>query len=42
MRKAYKILVGQPERKRRLRRPRRIGEENIRMDLRVIGWEGVD
>jgi hypothetical protein len=42
MKNAYKILVGQPEGKRSCRRPRRRWEDNIRMDLREIGWEGVD
>jgi hypothetical protein len=39
---AYKILVGKPEGKRLLGRPRRRWEDNIRMDLRETGWEGVD
>jgi hypothetical protein len=42
MRNSYKILVGKTEVKRRLRRPRRRWEDNIRTDLRGIGWEGVD
>jgi hypothetical protein len=42
MRWAYNVLVGKPERKRSLGRPRHIWEDNIRMDLREIGWEGVD
>jgi hypothetical protein len=42
IRNAYKILVGKPERKRPLGRPRRRWEDNIRMDLREIGWEVVD
>jgi hypothetical protein len=42
MRNAYKIVVGKPERKRSLGKPRRRWEDNIRMDLREIGWEGVD
>jgi hypothetical protein len=41
-RKVYSILVGKPERKRTLRRPRRRWEDGIRMDLREIGWGGVD
>jgi hypothetical protein len=41
-RNAYEIFVGKPEGKRPLGRPRRRWEDNIRMDLRVIGWEGVD
>jgi hypothetical protein len=39
---AYKIFVGRPERKRPIGRPRRRWEDNIRMYLREIGWEGVD
>jgi hypothetical protein len=42
MRNAYNILVGKPEEKRPLGRRRRKWEDNIRMDLREIGWEGVD
>jgi hypothetical protein len=42
MRNAYKILVGKPEGKRPLGRPRQRWEDNIRMDLREIGWEGMD
>jgi len=42
VRNAYRILVGKPEEKRRLRRHRRRWEDNIRMDPREIGWEGVD
>jgi hypothetical protein len=40
--KSYRILVGKPEGKRPLGRPRRKREENIRMDLREIGWGGMD
>jgi hypothetical protein len=36
-RKVYKILVGKPEGKRPLGRPRRRWEDGIRMDLREIG-----
>jgi hypothetical protein len=39
---AYGILVGKPEGKRPLGRPRRRWEDNIRMDLREIGWRGMD
>jgi hypothetical protein len=39
---AYRILVGKPERKRPLGRPRRRWVDNIKMDLRVIGWDGMD
>jgi hypothetical protein len=35
-------LVANPEGKRPLRRPRHRWEDNIRMDLREVGWEGVD
>jgi hypothetical protein len=41
-RNAYRILVGKPEGKRPLGRPRRRWEDNIRMDLRDIGWGGMD
>jgi len=37
-----KVLVGNPQRKRPLRRPRHSWVDNIRMDLREIGWEVVD
>jgi hypothetical protein len=36
-RKVYKFLVGKPERKRPLGRPRRMWENGNRMDLREIG-----
>jgi hypothetical protein len=41
-RHAYRILVGQPEGKRPLGRPRRRWVDNIKIDLRKIGWDGVD
>jgi hypothetical protein len=41
-RNAYWILVGTQEGKRPLGRPRRRWVDNIKMDLREIGWEGVD
>ena len=34
---AYRVLVGKPERKRPLGRPRRRWEDNIKMDLREVG-----
>jgi hypothetical protein len=37
----YKILVGQPEGKRPLGKSKHRWEDNIRMDLREIGWEDV-
>jgi hypothetical protein len=40
MRNAYEILVGKPEGKRPLGRPRRGWEDNIAMDLKETGWEG--
>jgi hypothetical protein len=42
MRNANKILVGKLEGKRPLGRPRCKWEDNIRMNLRELGWEGVD
>jgi hypothetical protein len=41
-RNAYRILVGKPEGKRPLGRQRRRWEDNIEMDLREIGWGGMD
>jgi hypothetical protein len=41
-RKVYKFLVGQPEEKSPLGRPRRRWENGIRMDVREIGLGGVD
>jgi hypothetical protein len=38
--KVYKVLVGKPEGKRPLGRPRRRWEDGIRMDLREIGVGG--
>jgi hypothetical protein len=40
-RNAYRILVGKPEGKRPLRRPRRRWEDIIKMELRKIGWDRV-
>jgi hypothetical protein len=39
-RNAYRILVGKPEGKRPLGRPRRRWVDNIKMDLGEIGWDG--
>jgi hypothetical protein len=39
---AYRLLVGKPERKRPLGRPRRRWVDNIRMDLGEVGLGGVD
>jgi hypothetical protein len=41
-RKVYKVLVGRPEGKRPLGRPRNRWEDGIRMDLRETGWGAVD
>jgi hypothetical protein len=38
---AYRILVGMPEGKRSLGRPRRRWVNNIKMDLREIGSDGM-
>jgi hypothetical protein len=38
----YSILVGTPEGKRPLGRPRRRRVDNIKMNLREIGWGGMD
>jgi hypothetical protein len=40
--KLYEVLVGKPEGKRPLGRPRRRWEDGIRMDLREIDWEDVE
>jgi len=37
----YRVVVGKPEGKRQLGRPRRIWEDNIKMDLQKVGW-GMD
>jgi hypothetical protein len=41
-RKPYKILVGEPERKRPLGKPRRRLVHDIKIDLREKGWDGMD
>jgi hypothetical protein len=38
-RNVYKILVGKPEGKRPLGRPRHRWVDNIKIDLREIGWD---
>jgi hypothetical protein len=38
----YRVLMGKPEGKRSVGRPRRRWEDGIRMDLREIGWGSVD
>jgi hypothetical protein len=41
-RNAYKLLVGKPEGRRPLGRPRHSWLDNIRMDLGEVGWGDVD
>jgi hypothetical protein len=38
----YRVLVGKPEGKRQLARPRRRWEYNIKMDIQEVGWGGMD
>ncbi|KAJ4448562.1 hypothetical protein ANN_10580 [Periplaneta americana] len=42
IRNAYRVLVGRPEGKIPLGRPRRRWEEDIKMDLREVGYDGRD
>jgi hypothetical protein len=37
---AYRVLVGKPEGKRPLGRPRNRWEDNIKMDLQEVEWGG--
>jgi hypothetical protein len=39
---AYRVLVGRPEGRRPLGRPRRRLEDNIKMDLQEVGWGDMD
>jgi hypothetical protein len=39
---SYRLLVGKPEGKRQLGRPKRRWVDNIRMDLGEVGWGDVD
>jgi hypothetical protein len=39
---AYRALVGKPEGRRLLERPRHRWEDNIKMNLREEGWGGMD
>jgi hypothetical protein len=39
---AYRVLVGKPDGRRPLGRPRCRWEDNIKMDLREVGWGGAD
>jgi hypothetical protein len=38
----YRVLVGKSKGKRPLGRPKHRWEDNIKMDLREIGWGGMD
>jgi hypothetical protein len=38
----YRVLVGKPEGKRRLGRPRRRWEDNIKMEFQKVGCRGMD
>jgi hypothetical protein len=38
----YRLLAGKPEERRPLGRPRHKCVDNIKMDLREIGWGGMD
>jgi hypothetical protein len=40
-RNVYRILVGKPEEKGPLGRPRCRWIDNIKMDLKEIGWDGI-
>jgi hypothetical protein len=39
---ALRVLVGRPEGKRPLGRPRRRWEDNIKTVLQIVGWKGKD
>jgi hypothetical protein len=41
-RNSYRILVGKPEGKRPLGRPKRRWVDNIKTDLREMVWDGLD
>jgi hypothetical protein len=41
-RNAYRILVGKPERRKLLGRPRRRWVDNIKINLREVGWAGME
>jgi hypothetical protein len=38
----YRVLVGKPEGKKSLGRPRRRWEDNIKLDLQEVGCGGMD
>jgi hypothetical protein len=39
---AYRVLVGRPDGKRPVGRPRHRWVDNIKMDLQYVGWVGMD
>jgi hypothetical protein len=41
-RNPYRILVGKPEGKRQVGSPRRRWVDSIKIDIREIGWDGMD
>jgi hypothetical protein len=41
-RNAYRMLLGKPEGKRPLGKPRRRWVGSIKINLREIGWDGMD
>jgi hypothetical protein len=41
-RATYRFLVGKPELKRPFGRPRCRWEDNVKMDLKEVGWSGMD
>jgi hypothetical protein len=41
-RNTYRVLVGKPEGKKPLPRPRCTWEDNIKMDLKIIGCSGMN
>jgi hypothetical protein len=42
MRNTYKMLTGRPEGKRKFESSRHSWKDNIKINLRDTGWEGVD
>ena len=41
-RRVYRVLVGKPEEKIQLGRPRRRWDDNIKIDVQEVGCEGMD
>jgi hypothetical protein len=41
-REMYRVLVGKPEGRRPLGKPRRSWEDNIKMDFQEVGFGGMD